>query len=114
MAKAVWGLTNKEFRAKYSPKSKRSNRQNWWTGLSIIEKKLYIAKKKREKYEKRREYEETHWREAIIGDRRKYCCKTCYHLKLRCCEGLSKLSKICKYFYSLKKRGKKLKQCQMA
>ncbi len=108
MAKAVYGLTNKEFRAKFKTKSRRSNnftklsRRKWWKSLSSDEQAAYVSKKIQEKSNKRRKYEETYWKEAIIGDRRKYCCKTCFHLKVKCCEGLSTLSKICKHFYQPK------------
>ncbi len=68
----------------------------------MFNKQAYIAKRQSTKDKQRRDYEEANWEKAIIGDRRKYCCKTCFHLKVKCCEGLSELSKICKHFYQPK------------
>ncbi len=79
----------------------KAKRQKWWNSLNSKRQAVYVSKKIQEKADRRREYEETHWKQAIIGDRRKYCCKTCFHLKVRCCDGLSSLSKICLYWWTV-------------
>ncbi len=62
----------------------------------------YIAFKISEKGRLRREKEERDWKQAVIGDRRKYCCRTCLHRISTSCKGLSVLSRICRYWWSCK------------
>ena len=95
--KLLEGLTDKQFKAKYKPKSlkrpKRSKkqRQQWWNDLTPDQQDKYIECVQAKKAARNR-----------IRDKRtataKKNCLTCFHYKVNSCDGVTS-KYCCKYWF---------------